>query len=82
MRLLQSIWLAGKTLAVAAACWVAVHGTALAEAAGEKEKGGGSWILSYALVLLGLGLGLLVIVRSSQRRDRAKPEQYDQRKQL
>ena len=63
--------------ALAFACWAAVQAPALAQAAKEEvDDKGGNWVMPYALVLMGIGLGLLVVLRSSRRRDRAKPEQY------
>ena len=77
MNRLKSIRRAIKLLAAVVLCFAATHGIALAKAAEEKEDGGGgAWVLSYALVLLGIGLGMLVVLRSSRRKDRAKPQQY------
>ncbi|HYW79332.1 MAG TPA: hypothetical protein VE890_07120 [Thermoguttaceae bacterium] len=72
---LRAIWQTLRTLTVAAACWLAVHGTALAQAT-EEKKSKESWVMSYFLILLVVGLGMLVVCRSSRRRDRAKPESY------
>ncbi len=36
----------------------------------------GSYVLSYTNVLMCVGLGLLRVTRTSNRRDRARPEQY------
>jgi hypothetical protein len=61
--------------------WLAVHGTALAQGAQNAgDTGGGPYVVSYALVLLGVGLGMLLVCRASRRRDRAKPEAYDETK--
>ncbi|MEA1952642.1 MAG: hypothetical protein U9N87_14775, partial [Planctomycetota bacterium] len=45
---------------------------------GEVPAGGGSqtWVAPYALVMLAIGLGMLFVVRSSRRSDRAKPKEY------
>lgn len=32
----------------------------------------GDWVMMYALVLLGVGLGMMVVVRTARRQDRAK----------
>ena len=59
--------------------WLAVHATALAQAANEKKSNGsGSYVASYAIVLLGIGLGMLLVCRSSHRRERARPEDYQE----
>ena len=77
MNHLKSIWPAMKVLLLAALGWATAHAAAVAKDAepAEADKGG-TWVLSYALVLLGIGLGMLIMLRSSRRRERAKPEQY------
>ena len=60
---------------MAAVCWAAVYSTALAQET-EKKSGGGSWMLAYGLVFLGVGLGMLLVCRSSRRRDRLKPTMF------
>jgi hypothetical protein len=84
---LKLSWSQMKTVAVVLVAWFVSHGTALAEkalqpAAKAAEGGGGSYILAYALVLLGVGLGLLFVCRASVRRDRAGPEHYDASKAI
>lgn len=85
MNRVQSIWRTVKFIVLTLACWAAVHGTALAKAA-EEEKGpkGGptSWIVPYALVLLGITFGLLFVLKSAGRREREKPETYEESKKL
>ena len=75
---LRAIYRTLRTLAAATVCWLAVHGTVLAQAKAKEESGEteGSWVMAYFLVLLFIGLGMLVVCRSSRRRDRAKPESY------
>jgi len=83
MYYLRSIWRRFKPLAVVAACWLAIYGTALAREAkqqAEEKHGVGSWISSYALVLLAIVLGLLGVCLTSRRRERDKPETYAQTK--
>jgi hypothetical protein len=67
---------------VVAACWLVVYGTALAREAkqAEEKHGVGSWVPSYALVLLAIVLGLLGVCLTSRRRERDKPEGYAQTK--
>jgi hypothetical protein len=62
--------------------WLAVPAAALAQGPQQPPAadGGGMYVLPYALVLLGVGLGLLVVCRSTRRRDRARPEQYEESK--
>ncbi|NQU20650.1 MAG: hypothetical protein HQ567_05155 [Candidatus Nealsonbacteria bacterium] len=67
-----------KLAALAVVCWLAVYAPALAQAKPEEEEEGGSgnWMMSYGLVLLGIVLGMLVVCRSSHRRDRAQQEMF------
>jgi hypothetical protein len=69
--------------AYAAACWLAVGALALAQAGGAGEKTEAEappYVVPYALVILCIGLGLAVVLNSSKRRDRAKPEVYGEPK--
>ncbi len=45
-------------------------------------ESGGAWVMAYMLVLLVVTLGLIVVCKSSGRRERAKPETYTEAKQL
>jgi len=62
-------------------CWSALAAAALAQ--GRKmtppaeEPKEASWLFAYALVVLGIGLGLLIVCRPSWRRERAKPQDYE-----
>jgi hypothetical protein len=67
---LVSVWAAW--LAVAVQAWAQQTG-----GGGGEDRGAKPWVLPYALVLLGVGLGMLLICRPSKRRERAKPEQYE-----
>jgi hypothetical protein len=84
MRRLQLVWQGGKVAFLAFFGWLAVHGTVLAQQPPNKADsggggGGGVYVASYAIVILGIALGLLLVCRPSRRRDRAKPEQYDEK---
>ncbi len=90
MRTLQRLWRGGKAAFFAVAVWSAVSGTVLAQqpspqsapnlGQNAQKKEGGEFVTSYALVLAGIGLGLLLVCRTSNRRDRARPEQYAESK--
>lgn len=81
MRHLQLFFRGGRLAFLTLAGWLAVHGTALAQGLPKKEdNGGGSYVFSYFLVILGVGLGMLLVCRASNRRDRARPESYDEAK--
>ena len=83
MSRIDFFWRKAKLAAMAVAMWLAVYGHALAAkkkpvpedtSAAESTQG---WVLPYFMVLLAIGLGLLVVCRSSRRSDRAKPKQYE-----
>ena len=71
-----------KTALAALAGWLAVHAPALAQAAGQPvakkdaTTGAGPYVMAYLLLILAIALGMLVVCRSSNRRDRARPEVY------
>ena len=81
MNRVDFIWRKVKLIAMAAAMWTAVHGQVLA-APGQRpgddstQGGGQSWVFPYFVVLMGVGLGMLVVCRSSRRAERARPEEY------
>jgi hypothetical protein len=60
------------------AAWVAGAGFAWAQDKGgaAQESGGVDYTLAYALVILGVVLGLLFVLRSSNRRERERPAGY------
>jgi SNF family Na+-dependent transporter len=67
---------------MAAGLWLATAGLAWAQPPGAKppggaeEKGGTTYLLPYAVVILAIALGVFILLNSSRRRDRAKPEVY------
>ena len=73
-------WIAKKMklAALAVVGGLAVYAPALAQAKPEEkeDEGGGSWVMSYGLVLMGVVLGMLVVCRSSRRRERARQEMF------
>jgi hypothetical protein len=85
MRTLQRVWRGGKVAFFTVAGWSIVYGTALAQGYApnritQPKKEPGEFVTSYALVLLAVGLGLVLVCRPSNRRDRARPEQYAESK--
>lgn len=79
---LRSIWRGVRLVCFVLAGWLALHATALAQAQQQKkeEPAGGGYVLSYMLVILCIGLGMLFVCRSSHRRERARPENYEEAK--
>jgi len=83
MKRLLRIYLVAKMLAFSLAFWAALAATALARrGATPEKKEEGSFLMSYALVVLGIGLGMLVVCKSSKRRERDTPEQYGEKKKI
>jgi hypothetical protein len=56
--------------------WYLLASVAWAQPDQKKEEAGkpAPYLLSYTLVILGVGLGMMVVCRSSRRKDRAKAE--------
>ncbi len=75
MKYLRSLGRRLNVLTNGTACWALV-----VFAAPEVNEPGSAtqsaWVLPYLLVIMFIGLGLLGVLRSSRRRDRAKPEAY------
>jgi hypothetical protein len=79
---MKSTFQAGKTLLLTITGWLLSASTLWAKEGSTSEGGGGetSWVMSYFIVLLAVVLGMLVVCRSSSRRDRVKPEAYSEGK--
>jgi len=84
MNRLRSFWRVLMSLAVGTLFWLSIHGTVLAKKLvnplNPNEEPEASWTMGYFLGLMGIALGMLVVCRSSRRRDRAKPEEYTEAK--
>jgi uncharacterized membrane protein YgdD (TMEM256/DUF423 family) len=65
-----------RLAAGAAAVWAAGVSSALAQQEAASEKSGYDYTFAYALVVLGIVLGLLCVLRPSGRRHETGPEQY------
>jgi hypothetical protein len=77
MQFLNSIFQTGKLFVFTLAGWLLSVNLLFAKSGDSGEsKEGGSWVFSYFLVLLGIILGMIVVCRSSSRRDRVRPESY------
>jgi hypothetical protein len=83
MKRLQQIYQVARVLVFSLAFWASVATVAWAKRGAPEAKEEGGWfLLSYAMVLLGIGLGMLVVCRSARRRERDKPELYGENKLL
>ena len=80
----RQIWRGGRIAFFALAGWLAVYGVALAQAQkpnkDEPQLNSSVYVMAYMLVLFGIALGMLLVCRSSNRRERAKPEQFGEAK--
>jgi hypothetical protein len=81
MTSLRQVWRAGRIAVCALAGWLIMDGAALAQPPTKPEPaaslGSGVYVMAYFLVIFGIALGVLFVCRSSNRRERARPEQYE-----
>jgi hypothetical protein len=88
MTSVRQLWRGGRIAFFALAGWLIVHGAALAQVQGQPKPIAGEgvnsmvYVMAYGLVILGIALGMLFVCRSSNRRERAKPEQFGESKML
>jgi hypothetical protein len=71
----RRVWRVVRIACLALGGWLAVHGAALAQSPAKKDEGGGSYVLSYFLVILGIAFGLLFVCRPSSHRVRPRTDQ-------
>ncbi len=76
MKYLRSLGRRLNDLTNGTACWGVVVFAAAPKVNEPGSATQSAWVLPYLLVIMFIGLGLLGVVRSSRRRDRAKPETY------
>jgi hypothetical protein len=74
----MSLW--GRRALFTAAGWLMFCQTVLAQPIPQKkaEPEGGSYVSSYAIVILIVALAIAFVCRPCRRRDRARPESYDE----
>jgi SNF family Na+-dependent transporter len=84
MRRLRPVWHVIQLVLLSMAGWMAGEAMALAKDASTPSggEGGGAWVWGYMVVILVLSLGMIVVCKSSGRRERAKPEVYAEAKPL
>jgi hypothetical protein len=71
--------------ALAVSSWLGLQGLAWAQAGGatgtgQQEVQAPPYVLPYTLVILCIGLALTIVLNSSKRRERAKPEVFGEPK--
>lgn len=72
-RLARSIGL----LIAALVGWATSPAAAWAQGSPPPDGRGASWAVSYALAILGIALGLMIVLQPSRRRDRPQIDQFD-----
>ncbi len=87
MKYLRVMGGAMKWTALAAWSWTVCYGTALAVppvpgGANEPLDTASNYTLPYALIVMTIFLGLLVVLHGSSRREREKPEEYKSKELL
>jgi H+/Cl- antiporter ClcA len=73
------LWQVAKSAILAVACFAASEGTALAQRTYDtptETSSSGPYTPAYALLIFGVALGLLVVLKSSNRQDREGPAKY------
>jgi heme/copper-type cytochrome/quinol oxidase subunit 2 len=86
MSFVRKTWRASRIALFALAGWLMIHDAALAVQPAKPNPSetinSNVYVLAYILVILGIALGMLFVCRPSNRRDRAKPEQFGETKSL
>jgi hypothetical protein len=85
MSFLRKIWWATRVAFFTLVGWLAVQGVALAAAPKQPQSNvpeikSNVYVAAYIVVLIGVASGMLFVCRPSNRRDRAKPEQFSDSK--
>jgi hypothetical protein len=84
MMCVREMWRAGRIAVFSLIGWLAAYGAAMAQQpakqptpapAGETVNSS-VYVFAYFLVIFAIALGMLFVCRSSNRRDRAKPEEF------
>jgi hypothetical protein len=79
MAIVREIWRRGQTVFFTLAGWLALGGVAFGQLPKNEEGpslNSSTYVMAYFLVIFGVALGMLLVCRSSNRRERAKPEQF------
>jgi heme/copper-type cytochrome/quinol oxidase subunit 2 len=87
MRFAREGWRGGRIFLLALVGWLAgcnAAWAAITSAPSDPSKGlnSSTYVLAYILVIFGIALGMLFVCRASNRRERAKPEQFGESKAL
>ena len=87
MRSVRQMWRVARIAFFALVGWLTAYGAAWAAQPAPPPKAGesvgsGVYVMAYFLVILGIALGILFVCRSSNRRERVRPEQFGESKAL
>ena len=82
---LRQLWRGGRMASFALVGCLAFHAAALAALAtapsdATKNLNSSVYVMAYFVVIFGVVLGMLFVCRASNRRERAKPEQFGESK--
>lgn len=77
-KLVQASWVGGLSLALSATAWAAPSDAGAS--AGGDVSFGSEYVLSYFMVILCIAAGVAVACSPARRRDKAKPDDYAQKK--
>jgi hypothetical protein len=78
MKSIRSVWRTLMSVALVLAGWCGACSMALAQKPGAPPESTAStdYTIAYFLLILGVALGLVFVLKSSNRRDRDRPEGY------
>jgi hypothetical protein len=83
MATIRGLWQTARIVFFTLAGWLTLCSVAWAQLP-KKDEGpklnSSTYVMAYMLVIFGVALGMLLVCRSSNRRERAKPEQFGESK--
>lgn len=74
----SSIWRIMQLVMLTFAAFMAGQVSVFAAGGDSSSTGTGAWVMAYGIVLLVVTLGLIVVCKSSGRRDTSKPAGYQE----
>ena len=80
MTSVRQMWRAGRIAVLAVLGWLMIYSAASAQPPAKPNivptLNSSTYVFAYFLVIFGIAMGMLFVCRSSNRRERAKPEQF------
>lgn len=84
MNFVRHVWLAGRVVLLALVGWLSFGEAAWAQVASKppppRPLNSMTYVMAYFIVIFGIALGMLIVCRSSNRREKLRPEQYESKK--